>query len=152
MAPNRGIGVSFTDRLRKIENDLDDVRTLFLEKLATEVVTASPVDTGTYVMSHNVGEVSAAGQFTGNIKYIGPPNQNKQAMQQAALNKVLGQIASLPDNQTRVSLSNNSAHANIVEFGGNMWKTKNGYYIYDTARNRAPILLKDAIQEVKARQ
>ena len=151
MALNRGIGVSFTDRLRKVESDLDEVRTLFLTKMATEVVESSPVDTGTYVMSHNVSETSAAGQFTGEIKYIGPPNQNKEAMQKAALNKVLGQIASLPKNQTRVSLSNNSAHANIVEFGGANWQ-RNGYFVYEAARNLAPRFLKDAIQEVKARQ
>lgn len=151
MALNRGIGVSFTNQLRKVEGDLDEVRTLFLTKMATEVVTASPVDTGTYVMSHNVSETSAAGQFTGEIKYIGPPNQNKEAMQQAALNKVLGQITSLPKNQTRVSLSNNSAHANIVEFGGANWQ-RSGYFVYEAARNLAPRLLKDAIQEVKARQ
>ena len=150
MALNRGIGVSFTNRLRKIENDLDEVRELFLEKIATEVITGSPVDTGTYVMSHNVSEASAAGQFTGEIRYIGPPNQNKQAMQQAALNKVLGQIANLPKNQTRVSLSNNSAHANIVEFGGKRWE-RDGYYLYDTARKRASILLDEAVKEVKAR-
>lgn len=151
MALNRGIGVSFTNQLRKVESDLDEVRTLFLTKMATEVVTASPVDTGTYVMSHNVSETSAAGQFTGEIKYIGPPNQNKEAMQQAALNKVLGQIASLPKNQTKVSLSNKSAHANIVEFGGANWQ-RSGYFVYEAARNLAPRLLKDAIQEVKARQ
>jgi len=71
-------------------------------------------------------------------------------MQQAALNKVLGQIANLPKNQTRVSLSNNSAHANIVEFGGKRWE-RDGYYLYDTARKRASILLDEAVKEVKAR-
>jgi len=150
MALNRGIGVSFTDRLRKVQQDVDDIRTLFLKNLAEEVIKSSPVDTGTYVMSHNVSEVSAAGQFTGNIRYIGPPNQNKEAMQSEALVKVFAQIDSLPKGQTKVSLSNNSAHANIVETGGKNWN-KPGYYIYDTAKNRVPILFKQAEQQVKAR-
>ena len=88
MALNRGIGVSFTQAIRKIEQDLEDVRNEFLKGMAREVVLPSPVDTGTYVMSHNIGERSAAGQFTGNIRYIGPPAQNTGAMQQEALSKL----------------------------------------------------------------
>jgi len=151
MALNRGIGTSFTNRLRQIEDDLDEVRTLFLKKIAKEVVEGSPVDTGTYVMSHNVGDRSSAGQFTGNIRYIGPPGQDTQAMQSSALNKIISQIDALPKEQTVVSLSNNSAHANIVEYGGANWK-RSPYRVYENARNRAPKLLDDAVREVKARQ
>lgn len=148
MALNRGIGVSFTQVIRKIEQDLENVRNEFLKGMAREVVLPSPVDTGTYVMSHNVGERSAAGQFTGNIRYIGPPGQNAGAMQQEALAKLYSQIDALPAEQTRVSLSNNSAHANIVEDGGKDWK-RGPYKIYETARNRAPSVLQDAINKVK---
>lgn len=151
MALNRGIGVSFTDKLRQVEQDIEEVRTRFLKKIATEIVESSPVDTGTYVMSHNVGERSAARQFTGNVRYIGPPGQNTEAMQSAALSKVISQIDALPKEQSVVSISNNSAHANIVEHGGANWK-RTGYKIYETARNRAPILLDEAVREVKARQ
>ena len=151
MALNRGIGVSFTQAIRKIEQDLEDVRNEFLKGMAREVVLSSPVDTGTYVMSHNVGERSAAGQFTGNIRYIGPPGQNRGAMQQEALSRIYTQIDALPAEQTRVSLSNNSAHANIVESGGKDWK-RGPYKIYETARNNAPSILQDAINTVKARQ
>jgi len=148
MALNRGIGVSFTSRLRKIEEDLDLIRTEFLKELATEVIQASPVDTGTYVMSHNVGARSAAGQFTGNIRYIGPPGQNRQALQDQALNKVVAQIDALPANQDVVSLSNNSAHANIVESGGYNWQ-RPGYAVYESARNRAPYILDTVVNRVK---
>ena len=148
MALNRGIGVSFTQAIRKIEQDLEDVRNEFLKGMAREVVLSSPVDTGTYVMSHNVGERSAAGQFTGNIRYIGPPGQNTGAMQQEALSKLYSQIDALPAEQTRVSLSNNSAHARIVEEGGKDWK-RGPYQIYTIATNRAPIVLQDAINKVK---
>ena len=148
MALNRGIGVSFTQAIRKIEQDLEDVRNEFLKGMAREVVLPSPVDTGTYVMSHNVGERSAAGQFTGNIRYIGPPGQNRGAMQQEALSKLYTQIDALPAEQTRVSLSNNSAHANLVENGGANW-TRSPYKIYETARNIAPSVLQEAINKVK---
>lgn len=148
MALNRGIGVSFTDKLRKVEQDLDLIRTEFLKDLATEIVENSPVDTGTYVMSHNVGERSSAGQFTGNIRYIGLPGQNQQAMQEQALNKVIAQIAALPPNQTVVSISNNSAHANIVEVGGNSWR-RGGYYVYQTARSRAPALFDAVVNRIR---
>lgn len=148
MALNRGIGISFTNKLRKVEQDLDLIRTEFLKELATEVIKSSPVDTGTYVMSHNVGERSAAGQFTGSLRYIGPPGQNEQAMQNQALDKVIAQIVALPTRQTVVSLSNSSAHANIVEYGGASWR-RSGYAVYKTARSRAPYLLEKVIDRVR---
>ena len=151
MALNRGIGVSFTQAIRKVEQDLEDVRNEFLKGMAREVVLPSPVDTGTYVMSHNIGDRSAAGQFTGNIRYIGPPGQDKGAMQQEALSKLYAQVDALPPTQTVVSLSNNSAHANIVENGGANWR-RSPYKIYEVARNNAPRVLRDAIDTVRGRQ
>lgn len=151
MALNRGQGASFTQMLRKVEEDLNRVRNEFLKEMAQEVVTPSPVDTGTYVMSHNVGERSARGQFTGNIRYIGPPGQNKEAMKAAALAKLYSQIESLPAEQTRVSLSNNSAHANIVEYGGWNWQTS-PYKIYESARERAPSILSAVVARIKGGQ
>ena len=148
MALNRGIGVSFTQALRKIEEDLEAVRNEFLKGMARAVVTPSPVDTGTYVMAHNIGETSAAGQFTGNIRYINPPGQSKAGMQSQALDKLYAQIDALPVNQTRVNLSNNSAHADIVEKGGWRWKT-NPYEIYAGARNNAPNILQAAVTKVR---
>ena len=151
MALNRGIGVSLTKSLRKLTEDLDSIRSEFLKGLSEEVVLSSPVDTGTYVMSHNVGESSAAGRFTGNIRYIGPPGRDRGSMQQEALSKMYAQIDSLPKEQTRVNLSNNSAHAYIVEDGGFGWITS-PYKIYATARNRAPIILQKAIDKVRGSQ
>lgn len=147
MTLSRGIGVSFTDRLRKVGEDLDQIRTVFLKDMAQEVVNSSPVDTGTYVMSHNVGEQSAAGQFTGNINYIGPPNQDPTVMRNAALAKLNSQIDSLPVDQTRVNLSNNSAHSRIVETGPS-WR-REGYFVYSRAREMAPILLDKAVRQVR---
>lgn len=149
MAPNRGIkGVSFTQSLRKLEQDLEGIRSEFLKGMAEEVVRNSPVDTGTYIMSHNIAERSSAGQFTGNIRYIGPPGQNKDAMKQEALTKLYAQVDALPVNQTRVNLSNNSAHAGIVEDGGWKWITS-PYRVYAGARNNAPRILQAAINKVK---
>lgn len=148
MALNRGVGVSFTEALRRVKEDLDEIRGEFLKGMAREVVVSSPVDTGTYIMSHNIGEASSAGQFTGNIKYIGPPGQNKPAMQQEALKKLYTQVDALPDGQTRVNLSNNSAHAGIVETGGWRWKTQ-PYKVYEGARNNYPRILQAAINKVR---
>ena len=72
-------------------------------------------------------------------------------MQQEALSKLYAQIDSLPKEQTRVNLSNNSAHAYIVEDGGFGWITS-PYKIYATARNRAPIILQKAIDKVRGSQ
>lgn len=152
MALNRGIkGASFTQALRKIEQDLETIRSEFLKGMAREVVDPSPVDTGTYVMAHNVGETSSAGQFTGNIRYINPPGQSRAGMQSQALDKLYAQIDSLPANQTRVNLSNNSAHAGIVEDGGWRWITS-PYKIYAGARNNAPRILQEAIAKVRGGQ
>jgi hypothetical protein len=149
MALNRGIkGVSFTQQLRRLEEDLESIRDEYLKGMAREVVGSSPVDTGTYVMAHNIGERSSGGQFTGNIRYIGPPGQNGAAMRQESLSKLYAQIDALPDGQTRVNLSNNSAHAGIVENGGWRWKTS-AYKVYDSARNNAPRIFQGAVDRVR---
>ncbi|CAB4139469.1 hypothetical protein UFOVP346_50 [uncultured Caudovirales phage] len=151
MASARGLGVSLTQQLRKVQEELDLVRTEFLKGLATEIVNNSPVDTGTYVMGHMVGERSAAGQFTGAIKYIGPPGQDAGAMKSAAIAKLHADIDSLPEGQTRVNISNRVAHVRIVEDGGHNWKTP-GYKVYTRARDRAGDILSGVITRVRAKQ
>jgi len=138
----RGQGVSLTQLIRGIERDLVEVRTLFLKNVASEIVDESPVDTGTYVMGHNVSAKSSAGQFTGQSVYIGPRGADKASMQNAARTKMFSEIDALPDNQTVVNISNAVGHAQIVEY-----KHKP---VYSIARNNASQHLQKAIQTVRA--
>lgn len=144
----RGTGVSVTQLLRGVEQDLEQVRNEFLKAMVQEIVKESPVDTGTYILSHNVGEASASGQYTGGLRYIGPPGQSESAMKGAALAKLEGQIESLSAEQTRVNISNNSAHARIVEDGGYNWK-RGPFNVYRNAAARASHLLGPIVARVK---
>lgn len=140
----RGQGVSLTQLIKGIERDLTAVRTEFLKNVAGEIVDESPVDTGTYVMGHNVSTKSAAGRFTGQSVYIGPRGADETAMKNAARSKMFAEIDALPDSQTAVNISNAVGHAQIVEY-----KHK---HVYSIARNNASQHLEKAIQTVKARQ
>ena len=152
MASARGLGISLTQQLRKVQEELESVRTEFLKDLATEIVNNSPVDTGTYVMGHMVGERSAAGQFTGAIRYIGPPGQDAGAMKAAAIAKLHADIDALPKDQTRVSISNRVGHVRIVEDGGKDWKRTLPFKVYTKAKDRASRILADVITRVRANQ
>lgn len=144
MAQGRGVGLSLTQLVRGIEQDLSDVRNIFLKKVAEDIAMSSPVDTGTYVMGHTVAARSSAGQFVGKPEYIGPPNQNKTAFREASKAKMFSEIDALPDNQTVVNISNSVGHAQIVEY-----KHRS---VYGDARNRAKNYLEEAVKQVKARQ
>lgn len=146
---NRGTGVSLTTKLKKVSKDLEKIRTEFLFNLAEQIVDDSPVDTGTYIVSHNVGEKSAAGKFTGPSKYIGPAGQDKIKFKGIALEKLKAQIAALPKEQVKVNISNNSGHASAVEYGSPTWKKTRPYLVYYKASKNASRLFKEAVAKVR---
>lgn len=145
---NRAIGL--TAQIDKTIEDLEKVKTQFLLEIAGKLTELSPVDTGDYVMSHQVSNTNIAGRFTGNFRSIGPGGQNEKFFQETAYNKLAWEIQALPKDATTVFFGNTSPHANAVEHGGPNWRRRpEGFKVYQTTKTEANNLLRDAIDKVK---
>lgn len=139
--------------LKQIETDLQDVRDVFLTNLAEDLVNSSlpTVDTGAYITSHSITTTRGAGRSRTSRNR--PTGQNANAMAQESMSQLMGDIASIPTDQTTVYITNNAPHASAVEYGGANWvRQPNGYKVYESVRNRADIHLQAAVNEVKARR
>lgn len=135
--------------LKQIENDLDQVRDVFLTRMAEDLVSFSPVDTGAYVTSHSITTATNLGRSrTSENK---PTGMAEAPMKAQALDQLLSDIANLPKDTTKVYMNNRSPHNNHVEYGGWGWK-RGGYEVYKKTRARAGQHLSDAVNEVKTRQ
>lgn len=145
--------ISLTSRLKKIEDDLDKIRTEFLLNMADDIVTSSipTVDTGAYITSHSIRTTRGAGRSRSS--HNKPSKQNPEAKAEESFNQLIEDIAALPKDQDQVFLTNNAPHANLVEYGGANWKERpNGYAVYSGVRNRANLHLQNAIDKVKGGQ
>jgi hypothetical protein len=131
--------------IKKIEDDLDRVRTEFLTNMAEDLVNTSKpfVDTGAYITSHSITTTRGAGR--GRTSANKPQGQDPNAKATEALSQLMGDIAAIPKDQTQVFMTNNAPHANIVEY-------KHGYNVYSSVRNRAGLHLADAVNKVKGSQ
>lgn len=136
--------IKLTSLINKIENRLHEVRDQFLVNMAEDIVATSipTVDTGAYITSHSIRTTRGAGRSRSS--HNKPTGQDPNAKAAEALGQLMEDISSLPEDQTQVFLTNNSPHANIVEY-------VHGYAVYESVRNRAKIHLQDAIAEVKGR-
>ena len=136
--------IKLTSLINKIENRLHEVRDQFLINMAEDIVATSipTVDTGAYITSHSIRTTRGAGRSRSS--HDKPTGQDPNAKAAEALGQLMEDISSLPEDQTQVFLTNNSPHANIVEY-------VHGYAVYESVRNRAKIHLQDAIAEVKGR-
>ena len=141
---------SFTSMLKKVEQDLDEVKAEFLRNVAQDLVVSSPVDTGTYVRNHSITVSSGSG---GRQNSHGKPPDTGTARTDA-LDKLNAQIDSLPKDTATAYIANRSPYANQVEYLG--WAGQNSqtspYFVFTSVRNRAGLHLQAAINTVKARQ
>lgn len=137
--------IKLTNIIQKIEQDLQEVRTQFLINMAEDIVASSKptVDTGAYITSHSIRTTRGGGRSRNS--HGKPKKQSPEAKAAEALSDLMGDIAALPANQEQVFLTNNSPHANIVEY-------VHGYNIYGAVRNRASGHLQAAINKVKGGQ
>lgn len=97
-------------KMKELEEKLEQLPKQYLKELATEVVLQSPVDTGTYMDSHNIGQV---GEYA--VSHGKPHNQPYEPHANSALERMFMQIESLPVDTTRYYISNSAAHAQKVE-------------------------------------
>lgn len=127
---------SVSKRIDELKQKLEELPKEFMKALATEIVFQSPVDTGTYMEAHNIGETTGVTTSKGK-----PKKQPFEPYAQAALNKLFDQIDSLPETPVKQYISNNSAHAWKVEY-------EYGYEPYTIARAKAQILLDDTVRKL----
>lgn len=138
---------SLLSLVKKIEQDLDQVRDEFLRAVAEDLVASSPVLTGTYVSNHSITTSSGSGGRK-NSHGKGPDSGTARA---EALDKLSGQISSLPKDATTVYIANRSPYANRIEYSG--WGGSTGpYQVFTGVRNRAGLHLQKAIDKVRGSQ
>jgi hypothetical protein len=150
--------IKLSSRLKKIEQDLDKIKVEFLTSMANDIVDYSlsvgdkpndnlkpAVDTGAYITSHSIRSTRGAGRSR--TSHGKPRKQDPEVKGAEARAMLMEDIASLPKDAPDVYLSNNSPHANIVEFAEG-----HGYNIYGIVRNRAKLNLQDAINKVRGTQ
>lgn len=137
---------SLTSIIKKIEGQLDDVKTIFLQKVATTLVSYSPVDTGAYITSHSITNRSGNGRSrTSHGKAKGQDRTTKGA---ESLEQLMSDIGALSKDSTKTYIANRSPHNNLVENGGPNWRST-GYQVFSRTAMVAPILLQEAIQEAR---
>lgn len=137
---------SLTAIVKKIEGQLDDVKILFLQKVAQTLVSYSPVDTGAYITSHTI--TGRSGNGRSRTSHGKPKRQSFGLKASESLSQLMSDIGTLSKDETKTYISNRSPHNKIVEYGGANWR-RGGYNTYTRTRAVAPMLLAEAIQEAK---
>ena len=134
-------------KIEQLNNQLENYGKYFLEGMATEIVLNSPVDTGTYMDAHSLGNTRAKGLVTSTGK---PKGQSHNEYAQAARDRLVASIESLGENWTNAIFSNNAAHAYLVEYAFGSDDGRGTYGApYTIARNKAPIIAQEAAQRAK---
>ena len=137
---------NFLGQLKELQDKLEKLQPEILQDVADYIVTASPDDTGAYVLSHSIGQSGNVGYSLSSKDRTSNPNTHRQE----ALEKLQSQIQTIPPTQTKVWIGNNAPHAGAVETGGHNWKS-NGYYVYSTLRNIFPSIIQSAKSRVGLR-
>jgi hypothetical protein len=158
--------------LRKLEQASLDVKKHVLRGLADEVIKNSPVDTGNYMLSHEIAAGGRDGSFsTAPTNSHGLPRGqargSKAASARSALNSI---IDGIQPTDSQFMLRNSAIYAPRVEYGG--WGAGSGapavgatrgqreaqarsatqpYHVYSRARAAAPALIQRALAEFEAR-
>ena len=130
---------NISKKIQELNNQLENYGKFFLEGMANEIVLASPVDTGTYMESHSLGQTTPTGF---NSSFGKPKKQPYDTYAQATLNRLYASIESLGGDWTTAKFSNIALHANEVEY-------EHGYGVYTMARDKAPLIAQEAAQRAK---
>jgi hypothetical protein len=154
--------------LRRFEEAALEVKKDVMRGLAAEVVGNSPVDTGNYIMSH---EIVAGGRDRGftdspTNSHGLPRNQSHSSKSGPALARLNAQVEGIQPNDTQFMLRNTAVYAARVEYGG--WGggairavgstdaeraavPRQPYHVYSRARAAVGPLIQRALAEFEAR-
>ena len=120
-----------------------------LRGMVDVIVENTPVDTGTYADGHAVTTESRKAGLGTESSHGKPRNQSVSGYRENARNRLYAQIEALTANTREASITNNSVHAEIVEYVeiGGVNKPRKLWAPYRTARN----LTKHIIAEARVR-
>ena len=109
------------------------------------VVPLSPVDTGTYMLNHAVGENNNLEDNGYDKSSEGKDRkQDWQPVAEEITGKLSGQILDWPSGVGRFSIGNLSFHADEVEY-------THGYAVYTSLRSAWPSIKADAVARAEAK-
>ena len=134
--------------LQKVNKNLEDVRTEFYKGLATVLVNASPVDTGAYMDSHNIGTDTTKAGFKSKEGEHKAQGVSRGPVVERTLSRLYAEAEAVPEGATKVYIANRSPHSKAVEDGGKGWKTP-GYAPFRIMRREAKRVLDAAVAQVK---
>lgn len=158
--------------LKRFESAALEVKKDVLRGLAAEVVANSPVDTGNYILSHEIAAGGRDGSFptTPTNSHGLPRAQSKASKAAPALARLNAIIDSIQPTDTQFMLRNSAVYAWRVEYGG--WgagavnravgvtreereeqaaSATQPYHVYSRARAAAPAIIQRALAEFAAR-
>lgn len=138
-----------TDIIRDVEAKVDLFQEVLLTKIAQNVVSNSPVDTGAYVNSFNFSTGRDSRKRATSSE--GRPKMDESEAKGQALDNLMGDIKELPKDG-KVYLNNRAPHARLVEDGNaapgdHRWR-RDGYKVFAKLDMSMPQLFEEALQEV----
>ena len=135
VATNRGLDGKF----QKVKDMLEGYRDRYLELMSANLISVSPVDTGTYITSHtlSLSESPATNSSAGK-----PGKQPYQPFAQEGFENLLNDISSLGPEAISVVFSNKAEHRDEVE-------DEHGYLVYTQTRREHGRIAKQAAQDVR---
>lgn len=131
---------ALANKIRELESQIDVFKTEILSESANFLIVSSPVDTGTYMDSHHVGNSAVVGATSSFGKPVKQPWETHASQAQERLNS---EIAAIPKDSRRVVFSNTSIHADSVE-------NEHGYAPFSHMRSRLPEIVDRAAARAKA--
>jgi len=159
------------DLLQRFERASTEVKQHVLRGLADAVIANSPVDTGNYMLSHDIAAGGRDGGFPANPtnSHGLPRRQSREAKAGAARAALFAVIDAIQPTDTQFMLRNSAVYAARVEYGG--WgagslskavgvtraereqqaaSATQPYHVYARARAMAPTLIQSAIARFSA--
>jgi len=133
--------------LASFERRTDEFKRRVLSKAAESIVAFSPVDTGTYIMEHDITSGGRQRGLASVSSHGRPRGQEKSDFDGAALSKLLAAVEALPTGFSDVMLANYAAHAPQVEYLG--WGSTGPYYVYTETRARMAQFIVDTEMELR---
>ncbi len=125
---------SLKKKVGSIDENLEDLVYSKLTNIARTAVDLSPIDTGAYITSHSF-QTNTSSRGRGKSSRNRPKRKNDPAMAEEGMNNLVEDINALDLTKVeKITLRNDSPHAQVVEIGGPNW-TKAGYFVYDQVRN-----------------
>lgn len=130
--------------LDAIDSALGTLHKRAVQHMVEKVVEYSPVDTGTYMDSHNVHQGRTAASPTESSARK-PKDQPYGEHASAALSRMQGQIETL-GNAREAVVANDAVHARYVEYGSSKMF---GYAVYLRARESTKDFIRSMVAEMR---